>query len=55
MLEAIEELSLLASDQTRREELVKKTTGLLNRFRAHERAENALLREFFGALSRQEL
>jgi hypothetical protein len=55
MLEAIEELSLLAGDETRREELGTKTSKLLERFRAHERAENALLQEFFGALSRREL
>jgi hypothetical protein len=52
MLEAIERLLQLAPDRERRDELVLGTRDLLDRFRAHERAENQLLREFFDAYGR---
>jgi hypothetical protein len=55
MLDAIEHLLELAPDETRRDELARATRDLLTRFRAHERAETQVLREFFDAYGRDEV
>jgi hypothetical protein len=53
MLEAIENLLRLAPEKARREELVKQTRDLLDRFKNHERSESQLLRQFFDEYGRE--